>query len=145
MAWYRLQMTGEFQDQRYLMQATELAAQSPELVGCGTVLVSRIDGVLAAEYNSQRRDNIAIHHAEIKAILTASAATRSRIFPDATAYCSCEPCAMCLTALSLAKIERVVFRSTMADLFPDDPQAQLDSAAFVAHLNFVPTLEHVPL
>lgn len=131
-------------DERYLTRAAELSRQSPEPVGCGVVIVREND-VLAEAYNSQRADNCAVYHAEIKAIIDANKKTASRKLESATAYCSCEPCAMCLTALSYAKVERIVFNKRMIDLFPEDPQSQLDPYAFVAGLNFQPTLEQLRL
>lgn len=128
-------------DGLFLDMADHMATLSAEAVGCGAVLVSEEHGLLAAEYNSQRAHRIAVYHAEIKAVVFANTLTGARTLPETTAYCSCEPCAMCLVALSLAKVKRIVYRRTMRDMFPRDPQAQLDSAAFVATLNFVPTLE----
>lgn len=130
-------------DKYYLQQAVELAEQSTEPNKCGAIIVVN-DEIVAAEFNSQRADNVAINHAEIKAIVAANKKTSSRILTGATAYCSCEPCAMCLTALSYAKIERIVFHKTMHDLSPTDPQSQLNPYEFVGGLNFVPKLEHVP-
>lgn len=131
-------------DAVFLARAVSLSKQSPEAVGCGVVIVQH-GKVVAAEYNSQKADGIAVHHAEIKAIIAANKHTRSRTLPEATAYCSCEPCTMCLTALSYAKIPRVVFYKKMSDLFPDDPQSQFDSAAYARTLNFVLTLEQLSL
>ncbi|HET8671348.1 MAG TPA: nucleoside deaminase, partial [Candidatus Saccharimonadales bacterium] len=115
-------------DKQFLMRAEGLAAQSPESVGCGVVIV-RDGEVIAEAYNSQKADNIAVHHAEIKAIIAANKKLGSRKLEGATAYCSCEPCSMCLTALSYAKIPRIVFYKSMEDLFPDDPQGKIDSKA----------------
>jgi tRNA(Arg) A34 adenosine deaminase TadA len=129
-------------DTDYLKQAIKLSKLSPEPVGCGVVIVGK-DGVLAETCNSQRTDNIAVHHAEIKAIIEANRKTGSRKLEDATAYCSCEPCAMCLTALSYAKVSRIVFHKRMLDVFPDDPQSQLDPYEFTRGLNFVPGLQQL--
>lgn len=129
-------------DAEHLERAKTVAQRSAERVGCG-VLIVRGDEVLAETYNSQRADNIAVNHAEIKAIIAANKATGSRKLENTTAYCSCEPCAMCLTALSYAKVPRIVFGKRMKDLFPDDPQSQLDPFAYVQTLNFVPRLEHL--
>lgn len=131
-------------DVKHLKRAIELSRRSPEPIGCGVVIVDSDGSVLAETYNSQRADNIAVHHAEIKAIIQANRKTGSRKLEGA-AYCSCEPCAMCLTALSYAKVGRIVFYKRMIDLFPDDPQSQLDPYVFAAGLNFVPKLEQLNL
>lgn len=131
-------------DKNYLAQAVELSQKSSEPTGCGVIIVQ--DGqVLATEHNSQRADNIAVNHAEIKAIIAANKKTGQRKLSGATAYCSCEPCAMCLTALSYAKVERIVFNKYMRDLFPDDPQSQLDPFEYAKSLNFVPHLQQMAL
>jgi tRNA(Arg) A34 adenosine deaminase TadA len=88
---------------------------------------------------------MAINHAEIKAIVAANYERKSRELKNVTAYCSCEPCAMCIAALSYAKVKRIVYVQSMSELFPDDPQAQFDSQKFVRGLNFVPKLEQITL
>ena len=127
-----------------MKQAIGLAQQSLEPVGCGVVIV-RGGTVLSQAYNSQRADNIAIHHAEVKAILEANKTTGIRKLENAVAYCSCEPCAMCLTAFSYAGVARIVFHKRMIDLFPNDPQSKFDSFQFIKTLNFVPKLEQLDL
>lgn len=137
-------MLVSMQDKDYLQKALELSTQSPEKVGCATVLVQ--DGqIVAKTYNSQHADGYAVFHAEVKALLIANSKTGSRTLKNATAYCSCEPCAMCVTALSYAKIPRIIFCHDKSDLFPDDPQSTLDTFAYVKGLNFVPELIHMPL
>ena len=130
-------------DKDYLRRALELSKQSREPIKCACIIVK--DGqVLAETINSQHVDNVAVHHAEVKAVRAANEKIGSRKLERATAYCSCEPCVMCLSALSLARIERIVFNETMNDVAPDDPMGQLDSAAFAAqYLNFVPKLEQL--
>jgi len=131
-------------DREYLQRAVDFAEKSPEEVKCACLLV-RGESVLTAQFNSQHHDKMAINHAEIKAIVAANYEQRSRELEHVTAYCSCEPCAMCLAALSYAKVERIVYAKSMAEVSPDDPQATFDSQTFVAGLNFVPKLEHLPL
>lgn len=131
-------------DADYLQRAIDFAEKSPEDVKCACLLV-RDDKVLTAQFNSQHRDKIAINHAEIKAIVALNYELRTRELERFIAYCSCEPCAMCLAAMSYAKVERIVFAKSMADVFPDDPQATFDSQAFVQTLNFVPKLEQIKL
>ncbi|MEO5691431.1 MAG: deaminase [Candidatus Saccharimonadales bacterium] len=131
-------------DKKFIIRAVELANRSRESVGCGTVIVVN-NKIIAEEYNSQTIDNVSVNHAEIKAIVTANKKLGKRKLDAATAYCSCEPCAMCLTALSYAKVQRIVFDKTMKDLFPGDPQSNLDSQEFILGLNFIPELDHSPL
>ena len=131
-------------DKEYIQSAIKLATQSSEPVGCGVVIVQN-GRVIARAFNSQRVDKMAINHAEVKAIIIANSKWKSRKLAHAVAYCSCEPCMMCLVALSYANVERIVFHHKMAELFPDDPQSQLDSQQFVSQLNFVPKLEQLAL
>jgi tRNA(Arg) A34 adenosine deaminase TadA len=130
-------------DQDYLARAAEIAEKSTEEIPCGCVLV-RSGKVITAQFNSQHADNMAVNHAEIKAIVSANYTLGKRELTATTAYCTCEPCAMCLTALSYAKVARIVYAKSMAELSPNDPQAKLDSQKFVKGLNFVPVLEHIP-
>jgi guanine deaminase len=131
-------------DKEYLRRAVEFAGKSPEEVQCACLIVQGTR-VVTSQFNSQKHDKMAINHAEIKAVVAANYDLRSREVERATAYCSCEPCAMCLAALSYAKVERIVYAKTMKEVFPDDPQADFDSQAFIRSLNFVPKLEHLPL
>ena len=128
-------------DKGYLKQAIELSARSVEPVQCACALVKN-GGVIAEAFNSQRADNIAVYHAEMKAVTLANERLGSRKLDGVTAYCSCEPCVMCLAALSLAQVERIVFSQTMREVSGGLPMGELDSAAFAQrYLNFVPKLE----
>jgi guanine deaminase len=130
-------------DRKFLEWATQLAATSKEPVGCAAVIV-RKGKVLAEAVNSQWTDNCAVYHAEIKAIMVANKAVGARTLPGAVAYCSCEPCMMCLAALSYARVERIVFAKRMIDLNPGDRQSQLyDPQALVEKLSFQPKLEQL--
>ncbi|HVV26276.1 MAG TPA: deaminase [Candidatus Saccharimonadales bacterium] len=129
-------------DQDYLKRAVQLAGQSPEPVGCAAIIT--VGGkILAEAFNSQRADNLAINHAEIKALVAANYKSGKRKLTHAVVYCSCEPCAMCLAALSYANVQRIVFNKKLSDLFPNDRQARFDSQEFVKTLNFVPILEQL--
>jgi guanine deaminase len=131
-------------DRGFLQRAVDLAARSPEPIGCAVVITSKGE-VIAEAFNSQTADNVAVNHAEIKAIIAANKNAGSRKLASAVAYCSCEPCAMCLTALSYANVGRIVYHKSMQDLFPADPQSTLNAAEYVKGLNFVPVLEQLSL
>lgn len=131
-------------DKEFLEQAVKLAEKSSEKIKCATIIVK--DGeIISSAFNSQRADNQAIHHAEIKAVIEANRAVDSRTLEGSNAYCSCEPCAMCLVALSYAKISKIVYNKSMKDLCPDDPQSNLNASEFVKGLNFIPKLEQIKL
>jgi tRNA(Arg) A34 adenosine deaminase TadA len=54
-------------------------------------------------------------HAEIVALRDACQALATTRLEGCTIYASCEPCAMCLAAIHLAHIERLVFASSAED------------------------------
>ncbi len=134
----------DVKDQDFLKQALLIAEYSPEEVSCGAVIV--IDGqVVSKAFNSQKADHVTVNHAEIKALGLANKELMSRTLKGATVYCSCEPCVMCLAALSFAKVSRIVFVHTMRELFPNDPISKIDTIEFVQSLNYVPALEQIEL
>jgi len=132
-------------DKEYLERAVKLSKESNEPIKCACIIVQN-GKILAETFNSQRTDNVAVHHAEVKAVKTANEKVGSRKLEGATAYCSCEPCVMCLSALSLAQVERIIYSETMNEVAPEDPMGQLDAASFAKqYLNFVPKLERLLL
>lgn len=128
-------------DKTLLARATSLAEQSTEPVKCACVLV-RDGEVIAEAFNSQRADQMTLGHAELKAVTIANQKYGVANLQGTTAYCSCEPCVMCLTALSLAKVGRIVYGQTMKEVSGGMPMGDLDSQDFASqYLNFVPKLE----
>lgn len=96
-------MTG-FMDMA-LAQA-RLAASSGE-VPVGAVLVDSSGKVLATAHNRVERDKDPTAHAEILAIRAACAARGDARLPDCDLYVTLEPCPMCATAISFARLRRV--------------------------------------
>src|SRR5438093_12375943 len=94
----------------YMRQAFEearLAAAAGE-VPIGAVLV--VDGTVVARAHNRRevwQDPTA--HAELIAIREAAARLRAWRMVGSTLYVTMEPCAMCVGAAVLARVERVVF------------------------------------
>jgi tRNA(adenine34) deaminase len=88
-----------------LAQARE-AAKAGE-VPVGAVLVDAAGGVLAAAHNRVERDKDPTAHAELLAIRAACAARGDARLPDCDLYVSLEPCPMCATAISFARLRRV--------------------------------------
>jgi tRNA(adenine34) deaminase len=88
---------------------TEAAtAQSLGEVPIGAVIVS--DGrVIGQGYNLRETSNDPTTHAEMVAIREAAAALGSWRLLDCTLYVTLEPCVMCMGAVILARIPRLVF------------------------------------
>jgi tRNA(adenine34) deaminase len=84
-----------------------LALQFDE-VPVGAVVI--IDGEVAGVgHNRSIADYDASAHAEIVALRAAGIARRNHRLTGATLYVTLEPCAMCMAALSQARVARVVF------------------------------------
>ncbi|MCM0019689.1 MAG: nucleoside deaminase [Tagaea sp.] len=88
-----------------LAQARE-AAEAGE-VPVGAVLVDAAGTVLAAAHNRVERDKDPTAHAELLAIREACAKRGDPRLPDCDLYVTLEPCPMCATAISFARLRRV--------------------------------------
>lgn len=88
--------------------AIQESRRSQEPLPCG-VVIAKAGEPIAVTFNSQRADRNASAHAEIKAIAEAGARIGDKNLADCVAYCSCEPCVMCLSALTFAKVQHVYF------------------------------------
>ena len=112
----------------------EAAAQRGE-VPVGAVLVSATGEVLARDGNRilERRDPTA--HAEMLVLRAAAEKLSNERLIGTTLYVSLEPCAMCVGAISLARVARLVFAA-------DDPKggAVLHGPRFFEQ----PTCHHRP-
>jgi tRNA(Arg) A34 adenosine deaminase TadA len=124
-------------DEGWIAQAlaqAEAAAARGE-VPVGAVLVSAEGELLAADGNRimERRDPTA--HAEMLAIRAGAARLANERLIGTTLYVTLEPCAMCVGAISLARISRLVFAA-------EDPKggAVLHGPQFFAQ----PTCHHRP-
>lgn len=93
--------------QRAMAQA-RLAAAAGE-VPVGALLVDREGGVLAAAGNNCVAASDPTGHAEIRVLRAAAARLGNYRLPATTLYVTLEPCAMCATAMVLARIDRLVF------------------------------------
>ena len=89
-----------------LEQARKAAAQGE--VPIGAVLV-RDDQVLAQACNFRELWQDPTAHAEVVAIREAATQSGSWRLTDTTLYVTLEPCAMCIGAIILARIPRLVF------------------------------------
>ncbi len=86
------------------------AAAAAGEVPVGAVLVDGNDGtILARAHNRVIADSDPTAHAEILAIRAAAALTGAPRLAGADLYVTLEPCPMCATAISFARIRRLVF------------------------------------
>ncbi|MFM7345242.1 MAG: nucleoside deaminase [Tagaea sp.] len=88
------------------LEQARAAAQAGE-VPVGAVLVDSTGQVLAAAHNRVERDKDPTAHAELLAIRHACAARGDPRLPDCDLYVTLEPCPMCATAISFARLRRV--------------------------------------
>jgi tRNA(adenine34) deaminase len=108
-------------DEHYMRRALELAARSNDEVPVGAVVV--VDGRIVGEgWNRPLSTSDPTSHAEIEAIRAAGKATGNYRLTGATLYVTLEPCTMCVGAIFLARIARVVYgaddpKGGAADLF----------------------------
>ncbi len=127
-------MPSDEQDQAFMRMALEEAARARELgeVPIGALVV-RGDRILAHTHNYRELWQDPTAHAEIIAIRTAATALGSWRLLDTTLYVTLEPCAMCIGAIILARIPRLVFGAR-------DPKA--GACGSVLDLSSEPKLNH---
>jgi tRNA(adenine34) deaminase len=89
-----------------LSEARAAGARGEVPVGC---VIVRKDEVVARAGNRTLADRDPTAHAELLAIRAAAAALGSERLADCDLYVTLEPCAMCATAMSFARIRRLYF------------------------------------
>ena len=108
-------------DAQFMRRAIELAARTKDEVPVGAVVV--LDGKVVGEgWNRPLSTSDPTSHAEIEAIRAAGKATGNYRLAGATLYVTLEPCTMCVGAVFLSRIARVVYgaedpKGGAADLF----------------------------
>uniref|UniRef100_A0A7S2TP07 tRNA(adenine(34)) deaminase n=2 Tax=Lotharella oceanica TaxID=641309 RepID=A0A7S2TP07_9EUKA len=98
-----------------MRRALELARDAAEIgeVPIGAVLVDDATGeVIASQHNCVETTKDATAHAEMLCIREASRERGNWRLGSTTLYCTLEPCPMCISALALARVDRVVYGET---------------------------------
>ena len=90
------------------LEQARLAATHGE-VPIGAVLVDEHGEVLASAGNRTEVDCDPTAHAEILVIRSACQIRHSSRLPDCDLYVTLEPCPLCATAISFARLRRVIF------------------------------------
>lgn len=93
---------------RLALAEAEAAAAAAE-VPVGAVLVDADGAVVARAHNLVERLKDPTAHAEMLVIREAARVLDAKRLPGCTLYVTLEPCAMCATAASFARLKRVVF------------------------------------
>jgi tRNA(adenine34) deaminase len=89
------------------LEAAEIAGKAGEVpVGC---VVVQNQAVIARAGNRTLRDRDPTAHAEVLAIRAAAAAIGSERLADCDLYVTLEPCTMCASAISFARIRRLYY------------------------------------
>ena len=98
-------------DRKFMLLAIEQAqiAGSIGEVPVGAVVVDQDNNILASTHNLRETKQDPTAHAEIVAIREVSEKTGSWRMDGMTLYVTLEPCAMCIGAIVLARISRLVF------------------------------------
>ena len=92
--------------QMALDEARAAGARGDVPVGC---VIVRAGEVVGRAGNRTLADKDPTAHAELLAIRQAAAALKSERLSDCDLYVTLEPCAMCATAMSFARIQRLYF------------------------------------
>ena len=108
-------------DEQYMRRALALAARAEDEVPVGAVVVLD-DAIVGEGWNRPLSTHDATSHAEVEAIRAAGRALGNYRLAGATLYVTLEPCTMCVGAIFLARIARVVYgaadpKAGAADLF----------------------------
>ena len=92
---------------RAALEEAELAFDEGEVpVGAVVVLDDRVIG---RGHNQTERSGQPFEHAEMRALWEATQTAGVRALEQAVLYCTIEPCVMCIGAVILARLPRVVF------------------------------------
>jgi tRNA(adenine34) deaminase len=86
-----------------------LKAKSHHEVPIGAVLVNNSGDIIARAYNQVEKKGSVLAHAELLVLAKAAKKMKTWRLSGATLYVTLQPCMMCLGALYLSRINRVVY------------------------------------
>lgn len=98
-------------DQYFMDKAIEQASRAFQIdeVPIGAVLVDANGIIIARGYNQMEKRKSQLAHAEIIVLQKALKKAKSWRLLDVTLYVTVQPCMMCLGALYLSRVSRVVY------------------------------------
>lgn len=99
------------QDGFYLKKTVDLAQQAYEQdeVPVGAVIINDTGEIIASAWNQVEQKHNQAEHAELKVLQEAAQKKGAWRLEDCTLYVSLEPCLMCLGAIYLFRVKRLVY------------------------------------
>lgn len=88
-----------------LKEAQKAILEDEVPIGC--IIIDKNGKILAKSHNQVEKKNNTTFHAEIIAIQKATKKIGEKYLMDASIFITLEPCPMCATAISLAKIKNI--------------------------------------
>lgn len=98
-------------DHEAMSLAMDLAQQAFELneVPIGAVIVDKDGKIIATAYNQVEKKKSQLAHAELQVLTKANKKMKKWRLHDLTMYVTLQPCVMCMGALILSRIGRIVY------------------------------------
>lgn len=98
-------------DEHFMQRAIALARQAAELgeVPIGALIVDLSGEVIGEGFNLVEKSHCQDQHAELCAIRRACLARNDWRLEGCTLYVTLEPCLMCIGAIALSRVERLVY------------------------------------
>jgi tRNA(adenine34) deaminase len=98
----------------FMRQAIETARHSELDCPIGSIIVLN-DTIIAKAHNEVEKYNDPLAHSEILCIQRACKFIGNKYLENCILYCTLEPCPMCLHAIKLSRIQRVIFGAFQDD------------------------------
>ena len=98
-----------FYMEKALLQAKK--AYSADEVPVGAVIVNKDGKIVSSAYNQVEKKESQLAHAEIQVIRKVTKKVNGWRLQDLTLYVTLEPCMMCMGALILSRVGRIVYGS----------------------------------
>jgi tRNA(adenine34) deaminase len=96
-------------DSKLMRLALEEAKRSQDEIPVGAILVSGSGRLLAKAHNLREKFSDPSAHAEVLVLREVARERQNWRLVDCTLYVTLEPCAMCASAISYARLKRLVF------------------------------------
>ncbi len=98
-------------DQEYMKQALELAfkAYEKDEVPIGAIVTDEMGNVIGVGYNTTEQNSSQVFHAELVALRDAGSFKNDWRLDGCTIFVTLEPCLMCVGAIKLSRIKKVVY------------------------------------